>query len=544
MSLPTRPAKRWALRGIIPLLAVFALAACADMGDELVMSPETIVESASVDAPGLQDFGPAIRAAERHTPALMQRPGVVGTGVGLDEEGRPSVRLFLAHGQVPDLPTHVEGVPVTRVVTGQFVLRQDRTARARPAPIGFSVGHPSITAGTLGARVRDSQGRIFILSNNHILANSNNASIGDNTLQPGPFDGGSAPGDVIGTLYDFQPISFSSNNQMDAAIAIVDGNDVSGSTPTTAGYGAPSTSHVNPSVGMGVQKYGRTTGHTFGTVEEINVTVSICFALRGPFCSQSATFVNQFTISPGTFSDGGDSGSLIVTNNNNRNPVGLLFAGSSTRTIANPIGVVLQRFGVTIDPTVPDGGPTDPDPTGPTASFTASCSELTCNFDASGSTAGDSPIANYAWSFGDGSTGSGVTTSRTYASSGTYTVGLTVTDGAGLSDSQSQSVSVQSAPGEGELGISQFQVSTRTQGPWMRADVNWSVSHSGGGLSSVTTQLLGGGSVLDSATTSVSGSTASGSHSLRTRNGNPDTVRLIVTDASGNQLVQEQPVSF
>jgi hypothetical protein len=111
-------------------------------------------------------------------------------------------------------------------------------------------------------------------------------------------------------------------------------------------------------VGQSVQKCGRTTECTVGTVEEINATVTVCFA-GFPFCTKSATFVNQFTITPGDFSAGGDSGSLIVTNDNNKNPVGLLFAGSSTRTIANPIGVVLDHFGVTID----GGDPGDPQPT-------------------------------------------------------------------------------------------------------------------------------------------------------------------------------------
>jgi hypothetical protein len=87
------------------------------------------------------------------------------------------------------------------------------------------------------------------------------------------------------------------------------------------------------------------------------VTVTVCF--EGViFCTKSATFVNQFTITPGDFSDGGDSGSLIVTNDGNNHAVGLLFAGSSTRTIANPIGVVLNRFGVTID----GGDAGEPDP--------------------------------------------------------------------------------------------------------------------------------------------------------------------------------------
>lgn len=336
-------------------LTLFVLVGCSELGEQPVVAPDAPLDSETARDPGPQDFGPAIRAAERYTPALLRNPAVVGTGVGLNDAGRPTVRLFLAHGQARGLPDRLDDVPVSRVVTGPFVLRQDRTARARPAPIGFSVGHPDITAGTLGARVTDGT-NVFILSNNHILANSNNASLGDDALQPGPFDGGSSPGDVIGILHDFEEISFSSNNRIDAAIALVDPADVSGSTPDGAGYGAPAAQVQTATIGMGVQKYGRTTGHTFGTVEETNVTVSICFVTRGPFqCAQSATFVDQISISDGSFSDGGDSGSLIVTASDNR-PVGLLFAGSSTRTIANPIGPVLERFGVTIDSTVPDGG--------------------------------------------------------------------------------------------------------------------------------------------------------------------------------------------
>lgn len=286
----------------------------------------------------------------------MARSGVVGTAVGLNPAGRPVVKVFVTSRDVRGIPEHLDQVPVLREVTGRFELRVDRTARARPAPIGFSVGHPDITAGTLGARVTNGS-QVFILSNNHVLANNNNASIGDPILQPGALDGGSQPGDVIGVLHDYQEIYFGTTpNTMDAAIALVNPADVSGSAPTTEGYGAPGTVPVSASVGMGVQKYGRTTGLSTGTVQETNVTVSVCFETRGPFrCARAATFTDQIAISDGSFSAGGDSGSLIVTSNSARSPVGLLFAGSSTRTVANPIDVILSRFGVTIDPTIPDG---------------------------------------------------------------------------------------------------------------------------------------------------------------------------------------------
>jgi hypothetical protein len=298
------------------------------------------------------DIASALVVHKRHTPDLMKIEGVVGTGLGVDGEA-PRIRVYTVHANVSGIPDHVDNVPIERVVTGLIVAGDvnNPASRERPAPNGFSIGHPDITAGTLGAVVRGAGDVCYALSNNHVLANSNDASIGDNALQPGPYDGGTNPADAIGTLADFQPISFSSNNQMDAAIAeLFDGAGVTGSTPSYA-YGAPGTSPVNASVGMNVQKFGRTTRHTTGQVAETNVTVSVCYVPRGPFnCASAARFVGQFTITPGSFSGGGDSGSLIVTNNGSKNPVGLLFAGSNTRTIANPIGPVLSRFGVAIEP--------------------------------------------------------------------------------------------------------------------------------------------------------------------------------------------------
>jgi hypothetical protein len=364
-----RTPSRVLYRGLGALVAGLVLSACSDLAEEFPTSPSASQAPALLGELSGPDLGPAIAAANRHTRSLMANPAIVGTGVGLTSEGEPSVRLFLVHGQVRGLPSHLDGIPVSVEVTGPIRLQTDRTVRARPAPMGFSVGHPDITAGTLGARVTNGTS-VFILSNNHVLANSNNAQLGDPILQPGAFDGGNAPGDVIGTLHDFYPFKFGSEtNTMDAALALVGPNEVSGSTPDGAAYGAPSTTTQVATVGMGVQKYGRTTGHTFGTVAEVNVTVSVCIRTRGPFtCAEAATFVNQFTVSDGSFSSGGDSGSLIVTTQGAR-PTGLLFAGSSTRTIANPIDVVLDYFGVSIDPTVPDGSdpgdPPDPDPEDP-----------------------------------------------------------------------------------------------------------------------------------------------------------------------------------
>lgn len=311
----------------------------------------------SVSARG-PDLSRAIAALEAHNPQLLNIAGVAGTGVGVDASGEGVIRIFLERPGVPGIPARLNGVATETVVTGMFVAQCTRTSHCdSPVPIGVSTGHTSITAGTYGARVKDGSGNFFALSNNHVFANSNNASIGDNILQPGPYDGGTVSNDLFGTLYDFEPIKFDgSNNIMDAAIMQPTSRTLSGAT-LPEGYGSPTSNVTAATVGLAVKKYGRTTGLTNGSVAEVNVTVNVCYAVRGIFCTQSARFVNQFTVSPGSFSAGGDSGSLIVTATGN-NPVGLLFAGSSSRTIASPIGPVLTRFGVTIDGGGGGGGST------------------------------------------------------------------------------------------------------------------------------------------------------------------------------------------
>jgi hypothetical protein len=217
----------------------------------------------------------------------------------------------------------------------------DTTDRCRPAYLGSSTGHPDITACTIGARLWDGN-NLYILSNNHCYADENQASILDDVIQPGTFDGGSLPDDLIGILVAFEPIVFSrsAQNVVDAAAAytveeLVENFTISGC------YGTPKSTTISPSVNMQVQKCGRTTGQTTGTIVSINATVDVGYD------SGVARFINQIVISPGSFSAGGDSGSLIVVNGgaHDRKPVGLLFAGSIFYTIANPIDAVLNAFG-------------------------------------------------------------------------------------------------------------------------------------------------------------------------------------------------------
>jgi hypothetical protein len=343
----------------IAALAVSALAAgvssgCTDQAPDSLTGPV---------GPQQDGILAAVAAQELHNDELLRIPGVIGTAVGLDADGQPLVRVFAAHGDVRGVPARVGRVRARLEVTGMFLAFSDPTTRQRPAPLGFSVGHPAITAGTIGARVRDAAGNVYVLSNNHVLANGNNAGIGDAALQPGPYDGGTYPADRIGTLAAFKPIVFSgsASNTIDAAIALSSTADLDNTTPLDDGYGAPAGAifgdanqdgvfdNKNALLGLAVQKYGRTTGRTTGEITGINATVTICYEVMWIFCTKSARFVDQLIIEPGTFSDGGDSGSLIVTNDGNRQPVGLLFAGSTTQTIANRIDLVLNQFGVTID---------------------------------------------------------------------------------------------------------------------------------------------------------------------------------------------------
>jgi hypothetical protein len=343
--------------------------ACSDRASDIT-GPPSLAQVAN----RRNDIQAAIAAQERHTPGLMRIPGVMGTAVGLLPNGRAAVLVFVETPGGRGIPDSLDHIPVAFRVTGRFMALSDPTQRARPAPLGFSVGHPAITAGTIGARVVDPSGNVYVLSNNHVLANSNDAQIGDATLQPGPFDGGTAA-DQIGTLFAFKPIDFTGgNNTFDAAIALSNAANLDNSTPTDDGYGTPNSAIWGDAnqdgtfddktalLGVAVEKYGRTTKLTHGSITGINATVDVCYEVFIFICVKSAHYVDQLIITPGTFSGGGDSGSLIVTDDGTQRPVALLFAGSSAQTIANRIDLVLNHFGVRVDGSEPPPPPPPPTP--------------------------------------------------------------------------------------------------------------------------------------------------------------------------------------
>ena len=218
-------------------------------------------------------------------------------------------------------------------------------SRNRPLRIGGSVGHVNVTAGTLGCFVSHaSTGEEFVLSNNHVLANENDAKSGDTILQNGPADGGQAPGERIGELRRFVRLKLL-HNRVDAAIAsLVDGIEYYYNE--LAGVGEISGVRTDPlEDGELVYKVGRTTGTTRGRVSSIELD-----ELRVGYDRGALAFDNQIEIEPADavpFSLGGDSGSLIV--DRNRRAVALLFAGNDVdATFANPIGEVLRGLNVAL----------------------------------------------------------------------------------------------------------------------------------------------------------------------------------------------------
>jgi hypothetical protein len=227
-----------------------------------------------------------------------------------------------------------------------------RKYRVRPIVGGISVSHRNVTAGTIGACVYDflpdgvgKPNRYYILSNNHVLANSNAAHIGDTILQPGRADGGLIPRDRIGRLSRFIPIQFApdvalaaQHNLVDAALAAVPFHLLNGGIKWIGDVrGWRQKSAVT--VGTMVKKVGRTTNLTTGRIIVVNATVDVNYRN-----GKVARFKEQFLTT--NMSAGGDSGSLITTLDNVA--VGLLFAGSSQVTVANQIENVRSLLRVEI----------------------------------------------------------------------------------------------------------------------------------------------------------------------------------------------------
>jgi hypothetical protein len=327
----------------------------------------------------------AKQAKSLHKSAILNRPNVVGVGVGYkmvgeDKTDELSIIALVREkipiaGLLPEalVPSELDGIRTDVMEVGDLRPLTLRTDRWRPAPPGVSIGHYKVTAGTFGAVVRDkSSGRRLILSNNHVIANSNESEIGDPILQPGVVDGGRIEQDTIAHLENYCKIDFglspptcsyaelytdfgnkiasmmgsghrlqvmktnpSATNLVDAAVArpvedsmisddILEIGEVVGTKPA--------------SLAMLVQKSGRTTGLRTGEILVLDTTIEIEYG-----AGRSASFEQQILTSP--ISQGGDSGSLLVTADS-AHAVGLLFAGSNQATLHNPIQAVIDCLNI------------------------------------------------------------------------------------------------------------------------------------------------------------------------------------------------------
>jgi hypothetical protein len=224
--------------------------------------------------------------------------------------------------------------------------------RRRPLEIGVSVGHFAITAGTLGCFVaKPGDAKAMILSNNHVLAAENQGKPGEAVLQQARYDGGRTSTHTVAQLGNFVRLQPTKANLVDAALATVT-SSVAIVAGQIRGLGALSGAVAPPDAGDGkVAKLGRTTGLRRGRITAFELDdVVVAYDLG------NLSFDNQIEIESmdsDAFSDGGDSGSLIV--NDGMDGVGLLFAGSDQGgangaglTYANPLGVVLEKLGVAL----------------------------------------------------------------------------------------------------------------------------------------------------------------------------------------------------
>jgi S1-C subfamily serine protease len=244
-----------------------------------------------------------------------------------------------------------------------------RVQRFRPLVGGISIGHKNTTAGTLGCFVEDINGKIYILSCNHVLANENDAKIEDEILQPAPSDNGKIPDDVVGKLSKFIEIKFPESSCLLSNIIVKTLNFTSKILGRKTRFKIYSTEYpqnevdcaiAEPTVeinneileigkpkgsarvkeGEKVMKSGRTTGLTEGEVISESADVKVWYS-KG-----QALFVNQILVR--TNVQGGDSGSVLV--NKDGYVVGLIFAGTEDGSIgiANHIYKVEEALGVKV----------------------------------------------------------------------------------------------------------------------------------------------------------------------------------------------------
>ncbi|MFB9377021.1 hypothetical protein ACFFKU_02560 [Kineococcus gynurae] len=290
-------------------------------------------------------YGLAVRYSGARGDVLAERArALTSTAAGAELDVRDVGRIRALSFPTGSTPTGGPGGGTGTDTRWAATTLQQRT---RPLHPGLSIAQEDVTAGTLGAfvRVEGSDG-VYILSNNHVIADSDRASVDDPILQPGPADGGQAA-DRVARLARAIPLAAGDGNTVDAAIALLaDGEEFDPTYPV-----GRITGFTDPEDEVDVEKVGRTTGWTTGRISAIELDdVAVEYPVG------VVSFDGQFEVTghDRAFSAGGDSGSLVYLPGSGQ-AVGLLFAGSERGgdngtglTFCNPIGLVLSALGATL----------------------------------------------------------------------------------------------------------------------------------------------------------------------------------------------------
>jgi hypothetical protein len=359
--------KKLSLALLLSLLAVAALAIWGCDRAESPLAPQTTDLDKGLGAPAVQ----AVMAIQdRHTPSLMVDPDVIGTATTFVGDQPAIMLLVLDEGTRGRMPKDLDGVPVVTFVTDRIVAMgkppsggtDPKAKQVPPIQLGTSGGwrydlaNGYCCGGPLGALISKS-GQLRILSNYHVFeadivagGNSRVATTGDYVIQPGLIDVGcnAANAQNVATLVVTKSLP---NSNVDCSSATI----ISGMVRTDGailGIGTLSSQTVAAFVNQAVKKSGRTTGLTRSSVSGLNASVSVAYDNE---CAGGAAFTKSFTgqILIGNraskFLAGGDSGSLLVEDvSTYPRAVGLLFAGSSSIAVANPINEVLSFLGASM----------------------------------------------------------------------------------------------------------------------------------------------------------------------------------------------------
>jgi len=368
--------KRFGLLVLFVLITLMLVISCGEKKTEVV-APMSSQEAVTLGLDNRQ-IQQVMAVQDRITPELMRNNEVVGTATGLTDDGQPAILVFLKSEEGAQalkkadgkgtIPSVIESIPLVVQVTGEFKALVDlagvsHTAKQTPPiQLGTSGGwrydlaNGYCCGGTLGSLVRIG-GVQYILSNYHVFesdivagGNSRVATTGDPIIQPGLIDVGcnASSAQNVATLETKKSLP---SSNVDASVAKV----LPGMVRTDGAIleiGTLSSSTIAAALNQKVKKSGRTTGLTRSTVSGLNATISVAYDNE---CAGGAAFTKTFTGQiiianrASKFLAGGDSGSLLVQDVTSKpKAVGLLFAGSTSLAVANPINQVLSFLGATM----------------------------------------------------------------------------------------------------------------------------------------------------------------------------------------------------